>query len=109
MSSQSLFLSGISKKLIHFFAVPFSSLIVTLFLFCVSVFADPGSLDPTFNPVGFLNISDFGVRASRIQPDGKIVIGGFSFSPSSFVVIRLNSNGRFDTTLGGTGKVTAAG
>ncbi|MBM6498048.1 hypothetical protein H9X54_001870, partial [Flavobacterium macrobrachii] len=58
-----------------------------------------GSLDTTFNTGSGANIH---VSTSAVQPDGKIIIGGFftSFNGSSINrIARLNSDGSLDTTF----------
>jgi uncharacterized delta-60 repeat protein len=72
-----------------------------------------GSFDTTFNMTGELTVdlrgtSDF-ARAVKVQPDGKIVVGGTAgrtspttgFDPA---IIRLNPDGSLDTTFDGDGK-----
>ncbi len=60
----------------------------------------PGQLDLTFNPLGGATQA---VRASAIQPDGKIMVGGnfLSFNGVSSYnrIVRLNTNGTPDTTF----------
>jgi uncharacterized delta-60 repeat protein len=45
-----------------------------------------------------------------LQPDGKIVAGGYSYTGSSyaFAVVRYNSDGSLDNSFDGDGKVTTA-
>jgi uncharacterized delta-60 repeat protein len=72
-----------------------------------------GSLDTTFNSTG-IRIDDFGggdngsLGGLALQPDGKIVVGGYMFNGSSsnydFAVHRYNTNGTLDTTFNKTGK-----
>lgn len=72
-----------------------------------------GSLDTSFDGDGKMITTvsannDFG-RSVRVQPDGKILVGGFAFGGSGngdFVVLRYDSNGSLDTAFGGTGIVT---
>jgi len=40
-----------------------------------------------------------------IQPDGQILLAGYSSTPSAFVLMRLNTNGTMDNTFGTLGKV----
>jgi uncharacterized delta-60 repeat protein len=70
-----------------------------------------GSIDSTFSNDGIVTaavgtVSDEG-RAVVIQNDGKILIAVQSFSGtnSDFALIRLNTNGSFDTTFDADGKV----
>lgn len=78
--------------------------------FCISRLNPNGGLDTTFNGTGFLEVS-FGTGASRgncmkIQNDGKILVGGKTGSSSEFFsILRLNSDGTFDTSFGTLGKV----
>ncbi len=71
-----------------------------------------GVLDPIFNGTGIVKTAivsseTAGCLGVALQPDGKIVASGFSGHGSvyKFAVLRLNSNGLFDTSFGGTGKV----
>lgn len=78
--------------------------------FCISRLNSNGGLDTTFNSTGFLEVS-FGAGVSRgncmkLQNDGKILVGGRSGSSSQyFSILRLNSDGTFDTSFGTLGKV----
>jgi uncharacterized delta-60 repeat protein len=73
---------------------------------------DPdGSVDSSFGTNGGVAITfDIFVNVATavvIQPDGKIVAAGSSYSTSSgnFAVARFNPNGSLDTTFDGDGKV----
>ncbi len=81
--------------------------------FYISRLNPNGSLDTTFNMTGELNVDLRGTadnaRAVKIQPDGKIVVGGTSGRPSPATgfdpaIIRLNPDGSLDTTFDGDGK-----
>jgi uncharacterized delta-60 repeat protein/uncharacterized repeat protein (TIGR01451 family) len=52
--------------------------------------------------------TDDGGYAMVLQPDGKIVVGGYAVNGSQkdFALVRYNYNGSLDTTFNGTGKVT---
>ena len=71
-----------------------------------------GTLDATFGSGGKFTC-DFngwndGVTSLAIQPDGKIVAGGYASSPVGdfdFAAIRVNSNGTLDTNFGTAGKI----
>lgn len=71
-----------------------------------------GSLDTTFDGDGkvLVNVSTAGNRANSvsIQPDNKIVIGGYATVSGiqSFALIRLNTDGSFDNGFDGDGKLT---
>jgi uncharacterized delta-60 repeat protein len=72
-----------------------------------------GTLDTTFDSDGILILamspsSDEEARAVAIQPDGKIVVAGYAYTGTvtagDFYVIRLNSDGSFDSSFDGDGK-----
>ncbi len=75
-------------------------------------FDEDGNADFSFNQVGF-QVFDFFekddyVRDLVLQPDGKILIGGFtltSFNPTNFdfIVVRLNPDGTFDNSFSDDG------
>ena len=75
-----------------------------------------GSLDLTFNGIGWAAIYDFlgssdqgAVRRIIVQPDGKILAAGFAgVFPQinkAFALARFNPDGSLDTGFGGDGKV----
>jgi uncharacterized delta-60 repeat protein len=75
-----------------------------------------GILDPSFGNGGKI-ILDLGATmdsmgAAVLQPDGKIIIAGKTFTSNSsvdfadFVVVRLNADGSLDNTFGNNGFVT---
>lgn len=80
--------------------------------FAIVRFNVNGSLDTTFDADGIMTF-EFIVSAFErpggifVQPDGKIVAGGFSFGGGAnyFALVRLNTDGSFDTTFDGDGKV----
>ncbi len=72
-----------------------------------------GDLDPSFG-IGGQVISDLGTTYDRaqsvaIQPDGKIVVLGYTDVSTNFgfefALVRYNSNGSLDTSFGNGGKV----
>jgi uncharacterized delta-60 repeat protein len=66
------------------------------------VVTTPISTDPNFH------IDE--ARALVVQPDGKLVAGGWSLMPqTSFSLARYNPDGSLDTTFDGDGKVTTGG
>lgn len=83
--------------------------------FAVARLNADGSPDTTFDGDGMLttdiNNNDFATGV-KIQPDGKIVVAGYSGSGVSanpdFTVARYNPNGSLDTTFDGDGKVVTA-
>lgn len=71
-----------------------------------------GTIDTSFNGTGKLTIA-FGTnediaKAVTIQPDGKILVAGQSFTGSNrdVAVARINVDGTLDTTFSGDGKLT---
>ncbi len=83
--------------------------------FYVTRLNSDGSFDTTFNGTGAITLDLRGTSADfassvKIQPDGKIVVGGSasqpgSNSPSEFAIVRLNTDGSLDATFDGDGKV----
>src|SRR4029079_2637604 len=81
--------------------------------FAVARYNPDGSLDTSFAGVGkfTFGLGGFNDFASDVvlQPDGKILIAGTTFidsgSHSDFAVVRLNSDGSFDTTFDGDGRL----
>jgi uncharacterized delta-60 repeat protein len=80
-----------------------------------------GTLDATFGNGGIVTTSIAAGLGSEValsvalQPDGRIVIGGSSFSPNGpttggftndFTLVRYNSDGSLDATFGGIGNPT---
>lgn len=86
--------------------------------FALARLNDDGSLDTTFSSDGRQNLTfgtgPFGgverARGVAVQPDGKIVVGGFtdagstSGNPNNFAVARLTTGGALDLTFHETGK-----
>lgn len=75
--------------------------------FVVTRLNQDGSLDTTFNSTGTLEVyATEGVpgRALRLQPDGKILVGGTQ--GGSIYLARINSDGTLDSTFGTSGKKT---
>jgi len=85
--------------------------------------AAPGNLDPSFGTGGIVTTPittsgtfDANAYAIAIQPDGKLVTAGLSYSYNSnftvltsvFALARYNTNGNLDTTFGNGGIVTTA-
>jgi len=79
--------------------------------FAVVRYNPNGSLDTSFDgdgkvttPIG--TSDDYGYSVA-IQPDGKIVVAGYSYNGSNydFAVVRYNPNGSLDTSFDGDGKV----
>ena len=85
----------------------------------VARFNSNGTLDTTFNGVGFRTVAfDIGgskeeyCNAISLQADGKIVLAGTAHTGGSnvfeFAVARLTTSGSLDTTFDGDGKKTIA-
>lgn len=84
--------------------------------FAVTRYNSDGSLDGSFGIAGMV-ITAIGTKNDQansivIQPDGKILVAGFSVNASNdqdFAVVRYNPDGSLDGSFGsGTGKVTTA-
>jgi uncharacterized delta-60 repeat protein len=80
--------------------------------FAVARYNTNGTLDTSFGGTGKVT-TDIGVSQDvaysvAIQPSGKIVAAGYSFSGSYplFALVRYNADGSLDASFGGTGKVT---
>ncbi|HKR05093.1 MAG TPA: T9SS type A sorting domain-containing protein [Bacteroidia bacterium] len=79
--------------------------------FAILRYKSDGSLDSTFGTNGFVTtpVGSYGDNANSIalQPDGKIVAGGFSDSTTGnyFAVVRYYNDGSIDTAFGSGGKV----
>jgi uncharacterized delta-60 repeat protein len=84
------------------------------YLFCLARVNDNGSLDSSFGSngvngrayhrIGGLGSANAGPFAIAIQPDGKIVLGGFCSDPTiDFCVARIHSEGPLDTSYDGVG------
>ncbi len=79
---------------------------------CITIVsAQPGSLDLSFGNDGKA-ITDFDgsgdlAYAMALQPDGKIVLGGYAYAGSTndFALVRYNANGTPDNTFDSDGKV----
>ncbi len=71
-----------------------------------------GALDTSFGSVGILTTAIGGgndiAQAVAVQPDGKIVVAGYSFNGANndFVVVRYNQDGTRDITFDGDGIAT---
>lgn len=77
--------------------------------------AAAGALDTTFNATGIVTttiIFNDTAEAVALQPDGKIVAAGNSWTANSgttaFALTRYNANGSLDATFNTTGKVVTA-
>ena len=82
----------------------------TLSYFAVARYNPNGALDSTFNTTGrkafsIVTGAHSAADAVHVQANGKIVIAG-STGVADFALVRLNSNGGFDTTFSGNGKAT---
>lgn len=91
----------------------FQYLAILIILLCasLSLWAQSGSLDPTFGDNGLVTTpGTIGAVALAIQTDGKIVVAGafpISTSSSGLAVARYNTNGSLDSTFGKHGIVTS--
>ncbi|MFC1738457.1 hypothetical protein ACFL1G_05330 [Planctomycetota bacterium] len=78
---------------------------------------EPGDLDPTFGEGGMVAIDFLASQADHsrgdvaIQPDGKVVVVGASWSADTgndFALTRYNPDGSLDTSFGDGGMVTSS-
>lgn len=95
--------------------------------FFVARFNANGSPDTSFGSSGVVSVNFYGLtvlpperlsedfaNAMVVQPDGKIVVAGFTAGSSlngnrpEFALIRLNTDGSLDTTFDGDGRVTTS-
>jgi len=70
-------------------------------------FTPSGSLDLTFNSVGYQTLPNFSPSTLLLQSDGKIVVAGNGSDNNGNqigLVVRVNGNGSFDTTFGSNGQ-----
>ena len=71
-----------------------------------------GTLDPSFGAAGHvtLNIqSNDNAHAVALEPDGRIVIGGYVNQPlADFALVRVLPDGTVDPSFGSSGRVTTA-
>ncbi|MEZ5729489.1 MAG: hypothetical protein R3E48_16755 [Burkholderiaceae bacterium] len=77
----------------------------------IAKFRPDGGLDSSFGTNGSV-ILEFGAGSDRAdaileQPDGKLVVGGYTYNGSNrdFTLIRLNSDGSADTGFGAAGRI----
>ncbi len=105
----------------QFFIVLAVSLLVATALFAIAlttaaVAQQPGDLDPTFSGDGKLTDGISVGQSERaysvaVQPDGKIVAGGYRSTGANnganyeFAIVRYNPDGSLDTTFDGDGNV----
>ena len=81
--------------------------------FAVARFNSDGTIDTSFAGTGRVT-TDFGIvapddaQAVAVQPDGKIVAAGetFTITGFDFAIARYNRDGSIDTSFGGDGRVT---
>ncbi len=86
--------------------------------FAVARLLEDGSRDPTFDDDGRVvtrfGRGEAGAEGVVVQPDGRIVVAGFTdlphefgdrFGPGKFALIRYRTDGRLDPSFGGDGTV----
>ena len=75
--------------------------------FALARYNTDGSLDTSFSGDGIV-LTNFGADAAgqdvKVQPDGKIVVGGFN--NGNFALVRYNADGSLDTSFSADGMVT---
>src|SRR5215204_4669249 len=98
----------------------FAAVLVAFASMAAPAAAAPGDLDPSFSNDGRVSTltspDTFVARAVAIQPDGRIVVAGYSCDTgtcgptgdSSFRLVRYTPDGGLDTDFGARGMVTTA-
>ncbi|HET6867778.1 MAG TPA: PASTA domain-containing protein [Solirubrobacteraceae bacterium] len=82
--------------------------------FALARYNPDGSPDTSFNGTGKVTTAigpdDDIAAAIAVQPDGKLVLAGHSYTGSQdvFALVRYNPDGSLDTSFHGSGKVTTA-
>jgi|GEM_PF-2106634 len=83
------------------------TLLVAIVLNMLLVFtaqAQPGTLDSSFGINGIATVEGFGfVRATALQPDGKIIVVGQPYDDNFIIVARFNTDGTPDEHFGHQG------
>ena len=89
----------------------------TQYFFALARYTSAGALDPSFGSGGkvetAIGTKDDEAVGAVLQPDGKIVAGGYTKSPSApyttaFALARYNADGSLDSSFGSGGKMTTA-
>ncbi|MFF1412052.1 calcium-binding protein [Streptomyces sp. NPDC058289] len=79
--------------------------------FSVARYNTDGSLDTGFGDGGLVRVEEFGGSADgadvAVQPDGKIIAAGKP-GGGGFALVRVDTNGNLDPSLGGDGAVATA-
>ena len=79
--------------------------------FVVARYLGNGKLDTSFGSSGTTTVNFAGIDSARdvvIQPDGKLLVVGSANNESDLGLMRLQSNGKLDTSFGTGGKVTTS-
>ena len=97
------------------YVILLAAIIGSLFIAGSTSIPTDGDLDPTFGTGGVV-MTDFNTstdlaNAVALQPDGKLVVAGTTytdndFSDEDFAIARYNADGSLDTSFGTNGKVT---
>ncbi|MGD9562114.1 MAG: PxKF domain-containing protein [Pyrinomonadaceae bacterium] len=104
--------SGTHYKPAQLFAITADTTLYAEWIIAPCFNSATGSLDPTFGTDGKVTTDVLSsideARSVAIQPDGKIVAAGRSYSGSNydFALVRYNADGSLDTTFDTDGKVT---
>jgi uncharacterized delta-60 repeat protein len=81
-----------------------------LLLVLGTALAAPGDLDPSFGSGGTVETAigaESVATGIAIQPDGKILVGGWSHPEKGFALARYRTDGSLDAEFGSGGIVTA--
>jgi len=102
------------KPFVELLSVIMAAMFLVIFSSSIAFSKPDGTLDSSFGQNGIV-ISPTGngwniIRAIAIQPDGKILAGGYAFTVansnnSDFALARFNADGSVDTSFGVNGKV----
>lgn len=77
--------------------------------FVIARFFSDGNIDSSFGLIGVSRITFPGAGVANaivLQPDGKLVVGGYARSDNGFGLARLGSSGNLDVSFGFFGKTT---
>ena len=73
-------------------------------------FTPAGTVDSTFGLAGGVHSSDAsGAQNVVVQPDGKLLVGGYASDASGFRIARLNADGSPDASFGSAGALAITG
>ena len=108
-------------KITNKISAPIFAILALIIFGALSLKAAPGDLDATFGNGGIVTtpVTNFAdrIRSIQVQPDGKIIVSGYSFenkiggfgdSVAAGFIARYNSSGTLDASFGTNGKIITA-